>query len=67
MDANELRQRKDKAPFNESSTEKYVMYDRFPYTMDIDLCPKDDHRLHSGNIIKYYTYKLKETFLVTIS
>lgn len=64
MNANELRQRRDKAPFKENNIEEFLMYDRFPYTMDINLCPKDNHRLRSGNIIKYCTYTIKESFLI---
>ncbi len=64
MDANELRLRRDKAPFNELNTQDFMMYDKFPYTMDINICPKDNHKLCSGNIIKYSTYAMNETFLV---
>lgn len=64
MDANELRQRRDKAPFNEMNKEDYLMYDLFPYTMDVDLCSRDNHKLISGNIIKYSTYTISKTFLI---
>lgn len=67
MDINELRQRKDRAPFKEHSMGQYAMYDKLPYTMDINICPKDNHKLFSGNIIKHFTYKLKETYFVTLN
>lgn len=64
MDANELRQRRDKAPFNELRTEDFIMYDKLPYSMDINLCPRDNHKLISGNIIKYSTYAFNETVII---
>ncbi|MDF2802436.1 MAG: hypothetical protein K0S61_2339 [Anaerocolumna sp.] len=64
MNVNELRQRRDKAPFNEISTVDFIMYDKLPYSMDINLCPRDSHKLISGNIIKYSTYTLNENFLI---
>ncbi|MFV0342832.1 MAG: hypothetical protein ACK5JH_08045 [Anaerocolumna sp.] len=64
MDANELRQKRDKAPFHDHNMKNFVMYDLFPYKMDINLCPRESHKLISGNIIKYSTYFINETFLV---
>lgn len=62
MDANELRRKKDKAPFSINNIEEFSMYDSIPYTMDINVCPKESHKLISGNIIKFSTYNLSQTF-----
>lgn len=64
MDAITLRQKRDKAPYDDSITVNFKMYDSFPYSMDIDICPRDSHLLFSGNVIKANRYILDSDFLI---
>lgn len=45
----------------ESST---VFYDNLPYIRDYDLCNWTPLRLMSGNIIKFYQYKLDKPVII---
>jgi len=64
MNTDELRNRKDKGPYDRALEEKISMYDKMPYNRDISLLNYDTLQLISGNIIKYYRCKLKETIYV---
>lgn len=61
MNNDELRKMKDKGPYDRNLEQDFSMYDRLPYNRDISLCNYDTLGLISGNIIKYYRYKLVET------
>ena len=37
-----------------------MFYDKLPYVRDYDLCNWKPLRLFSGNIIKFYQYKLEK-------
>ncbi|MFU0826771.1 MAG: DUF4258 domain-containing protein [Lachnoclostridium sp.] len=63
MTAEELRRLKDKGPYEEMVQECSI-YDNMPYHRDINLCGPDKIGLVSGNVIKYYSYKLTDTFKV---
>ena len=51
--------------YDTSLEEKFSIYDKMPYERDWGLCGFDSVKLHSGNVVKYYSYKQKENnFLV---
>lgn len=65
LTAEELRRLKDKGPYEELfQAQSYSMYDHLPYKRDINLCGPDNITLVSGNIIKYYRYKLTDTYTI---
>jgi hypothetical protein len=64
MNYNELRSRKDKGPYDSTLEEKISMYDRMPYNWDISLSQYNTLGLISGNIVKYYRYKLVEVIRI---
>lgn len=38
-----------------------TMYDKLPYNRDISLCGAGSVRMESGNLVKYYSYEIKES------
>lgn len=67
MDAYELRKKKDLAPYDDSMADAITIYDRLIYTMDVDLCSREAHKLISGNIIKGFRCTLADVFTVPIT
>ncbi len=66
MNAYELRKRKDLAPYNDSMEDACQIYDNLIYTMDVDLCPKNEHRLVSGNVIKGFRCIVDNVYTVPL-
>ena len=64
MDAYELRKKRDLAPYNDSMQGACTIYDYLNYTMDVDLCPKENHKLISGNVIKSFRCITLESTIV---
>ncbi|WMJ87826.1 hypothetical protein [Anaerocolumna sp. MB42-C2] len=62
MTSDELRQMKDKGPYEHITDYNITMYDKFPYIRDISICGPETLVLISGNILKYYSYKVVEPF-----
>jgi hypothetical protein len=62
LDSLELRKLKDKGPFEHIWDSRITMYDKIPYERDITLSGTDTLTLISGNIIKYYRYKINDVF-----
>jgi hypothetical protein len=50
--------------YDKSLEENLTMYDEMPYVRDDSLCNRSTVRLVSGNIIKYYRYKLVDPYLL---
>ena len=61
MTGEELRKMKNKGPY-EHLDGNITMYDKLPYKRDITLCGPETLELISGNIIKYYQYKIVDAF-----
>lgn len=51
-------------PYDESLEESYNLYDKMPYELDINLCGRHGIKMNSGNLLKYYRCKTKETYKV---
>jgi hypothetical protein len=66
MDAYELRKKRDLAPYDDSMLFISTIYDHLIYTMDVDLCPRDAHKLISGNIIKGFRYNVNQVYTVPL-
>lgn len=66
MDAYELRKKRDLAPYDDSMLFISTIYDHLIYIMDVDLCPRDAHKLESGNIIKGFRCNNNSNFQVPI-
>lgn len=49
-------------PYDDSMWDRYSMYDNIPYVWDSDLNVEKKFTRVSGNLIKSYRCKLKETF-----
>jgi hypothetical protein len=64
MNSEELRQLKDKGPYDDALELNMSMYDKIPYIRDISLCSQENLILHSGNVIKYYQYKLINVYVI---
>ena len=47
-------------PFDSTVAENFTIYYPIPYIRDINLIPSEKIALESGNIIKYYRYRLAE-------
>jgi len=43
---------------------QFSMYDNLPYVSNKEICNKDNLKLFSGNIIKYYRCLMKEPYEV---
>jgi hypothetical protein len=61
INVNEIRKRKEKGPYDFSMEENITMYDKMPYIRDVNICNRDTIGLFSGNIIKFYCYKIGDT------
>ncbi len=66
MDAYELRKRRDLAPYDDSMLFISTIYDHLIYIMDVDLCPRDAHKLVSGNIIKGVRCNVSQVYSVPL-
>ena len=51
-------------PYDDSMWDHNSMYDRMPYIWDPDLNVEKIFRIVSGNVIKSYRCKLKDTYKV---
>lgn len=51
---NDIRRKKDKGPYDQSLEYTINLYDRLPYIRDVNLCNKENIKMHSGNIVKSY-------------
>ncbi|MBQ3029041.1 MAG: hypothetical protein IJD26_08155 [Lachnospiraceae bacterium] len=47
-------------PFDSTVAENFVIYYPVPYVRDISLIPPEKIAMESGNVVKYYTYRLAE-------
>lgn len=50
--------------YDKTLEENLSMYDKMPYKRDDTLCNRSSVRLISGNIIKYYRYKIIEPYML---
>lgn len=66
MDVYELRKKRDLAPYNESMQDISTIYDHLGYTMDINLCPREEHKLVSGNVIKGFRCIISNVFTIPL-
>ncbi len=57
MDALELF-RKSLVHYDETYYTNYSFYDNLPYIRDYDLCHRRPMEMFSGNVIKFFQYKL---------
>lgn len=64
MNRQELRQRKDSGPYDDSLNMRIQIYDNMPYVRDINICNKESIALYSGNLIKYYRCCIQEARLI---
>jgi hypothetical protein len=64
MDYEEIRRMKDKGPYDSFLEDKRSMYDDMPYYRDINVCTAENIGLISGNVLKYYRYKVTDTFFI---
>ncbi|QHQ62623.1 hypothetical protein Ana3638_19090 [Anaerocolumna sedimenticola] len=62
MTSEELRKMKDKGPYENILDSSITMYDKMPYKRDITICGPETLVLISGNIVKYYRYKVVEAY-----
>lgn len=49
--------------YDRSLDDKLNMYDNMPYKRDDNLCNRSTVKLISGNVIKYYRYKLSGDYV----
>lgn len=64
MNSEDLRQLKDKGPYDTSLELNTSMYDKIPYERDISLCSQENLKIQSGNVIKYYRYKMISVYII---
>lgn len=43
-------------PYDSSLDDKMLIYDCVPYVRNVTICGKENIRLYSGNVFKYYSY-----------
>ncbi len=67
MNPNELRQLKDKGPYDTSMEYRTTFYDNVPYVRDIDTCNRDSIYLYRSKLYKYYRCKIGESYVITSS
>ena len=58
MNKTELRKLQGEGPYDTSLEESFKMYDELPYVRDLTICGPESIMLYSGNVIKYYCYKI---------
>ena len=47
-------------PFDSTVAENFVIYYPTPYIRDINLIPPEKIAIESGNVVKYYQYKVTD-------
>lgn len=47
-------------PFDSTVAENFVIYYPVPYKRDINLIPPEKIAMESGNVVKYYQYRMTE-------
>lgn len=45
-------------PFDSTAAENFVIYYPIPYMRDINLIPPEKIAMESGNVVKYYQYRM---------
>lgn len=66
MNAYELRKKRDLAPYNESMQDICTIYDHLSYTMDVDICSREEHKVESGNVIKGFRCIISNIFTIPV-
>lgn len=64
MDTSRITKRKLR-PFDAANHDDFSIYNHLPYYRDINLCTQEMITLVTGNVIKYFQYKIEETYPLT--
>lgn len=51
-------------PFDVTFGDHFIIYDSSDYQADTTLCNKENVRMYSGNIYKFFTYSLNDPYKV---
>jgi hypothetical protein len=67
MKYEDLFRKKAKGPYDTALEENMPMYDNLPYVCDVALCSRDNIKIESGNIIKFYRYKIGDALEIKLN
>ena len=65
MDSKSVKKHTKERPFDDSSFDRYSIYDNLPYQWDPDLNVEKVFRMETGNLIKGYRCKMEEPIELT--